>query len=250
MTRYSLNTLLIFFILSTVALSGCKEEEEPIPQNIELTFNFNHFVGTTPVEFNEIKYVNAYGNPYSVSTLKYFISDIKLTNADGTGATVLNYEHYVDATDAQTLSFSTGAIFLPDTYSSISFIFGLNEEKNISGRFPNPPQSNMEWPEPMGGGYHYMKLEGKVDSAGIINNYQAHSGATMGTPYYFEVILPNSSFNSAEKRTINIGMDINQWWANPNTIDLNTMTSVMGNKVVQQQLKDNGSDVFFLISVE
>ena len=39
-------------------------------------------------------------------------------------------------------------------------------------------------------------------------------------------------------------MDINQWWVDPNTIDLNDMTMVMGNLEKQQKLHDNGNNVF------
>lgn len=45
-------------------------------------------------------------------------------------------------------------------------------------------------PVPMGGGYHYMKLEGRHDSSGTTKNYQAHMGPTMGNDYHVSVTLP------------------------------------------------------------
>jgi hypothetical protein len=39
-------------------------------------------------------------------------------------------------------------------------------------------------------------------------------------------------------------MDINKWWQDPNTIDLNDITMVMGNQEIQQILHDNGENVF------
>lgn len=253
MYKQTLKALLFLALIVLCSASGCNDDTTPEPeppQNIQLTFNLQHFVGASPVEFDQLKYTNAYGNAYSVLTLKYFISDIKFEKADGSGKIILDIEQYIDATNAQTTTFTIAGNFPNVEYSSISFVFGLTEEKNITGAFPNPPESNMEWPIPMGGGYHYMKLEGKLDSASMIKNYQAHTGASMGTPYYIDVVLPNSEFEASGNKTINIGMDINLWWADPNTLDLNNMSAVMGNQAMQQKLKDNGNDVFTLISIE
>jgi hypothetical protein len=39
-------------------------------------------------------------------------------------------------------------------------------------------------------------------------------------------------------------MDINKWWQDPYTLDLNEITMVMGNQEIQQKLHDNGMNVF------
>ena len=39
-------------------------------------------------------------------------------------------------------------------------------------------------------------------------------------------------------------MNINNWWVNPNMLDLNTMSGIMGNQQMQIKLKENGNDVF------
>jgi hypothetical protein len=103
----------------------------------------------------------------------------------------------------------------------------------------------MEWPLPMGGGYHYMKLEGKIELPGTTNNFQAHTGPTMGNQNFVEIELPQSSFVlSGEERTLAIRMNINNWWKTPNVLDLNTVTSIMGNQEMQLKLKSNVNDVF------
>jgi hypothetical protein len=53
----------------------------------------------------------------------------------------------------------------------------------------------MEWPIMMGGGYHYMKLEGKFDSAAIVKNYQTHTGPTNGNQNYISLDLPITKYN-------------------------------------------------------
>ena len=232
-------------IISALLIGSCNLDENDGPANLEITFN--HRVGNMDLKFDTIKYTNAYGNDYSVTTLKYFVSEIILTMTDGTNA-ILNNVFYVDAQDN-----NTGKIYINDMpvgdYESISFVFGLTEQFNISNLYPNPPASNMEWPQPLGGGYHYMKLEGKFDSANIVKNYQAHTGRLMQTPHFIEV---NLNFDTPMvlsydgEYNLDIYMDINNWWVNPNTLDLNNISGIMGNEEIQTELMENGSNVFNL----
>ncbi|MCF8368278.1 MAG: hypothetical protein K9G76_04490 [Bacteroidales bacterium] len=244
--------LFIILLNVLILLSSCNKSDEETPKSMEVELNFllTHFVDAEELYFNTMQYTNAFGNLYSIETLKYFISDITLYKMNG-DSLLIDEEHYVDAAEESTLSFIPGLKIPVGEYSSISFIFGLNEAKNVNGRYLNPPENNMEWPLAMGPGYHYMKLEGKHDSTGVIKNFQAHTGATMGNQNYIRVNLPSSDFKaSGAKKTITIKMNINNWWANPYTFDLNMMTMVMGNQPVQEMLHDNGADVFSIVSIE
>jgi len=248
------NRLFIFSLAFILILSSCaKDDVEGTPQenNTNVKFKFSHSVGSEEIEFNNIKYTNAFGNTYSIETLKYFISNITLQGSKG-GPVLIDEEHYIDASDVSTTLFNPAENIAAGTYTEVSFIFGLDSLKNTNGRFTNPPESHMEWPIPMGGGYHYMKLEGKYNTAGNPGNYQAHSGPSMGNHYYFEVTIPVDAFEVTEEgeTIITIKMDINSWWDNPNTLDLNAVTGIMGNEDMQQKLHENGSDVFSILSVE
>ena len=225
--------------------AGCNKDDGD-EETIQLNFLFNHTVNGDQVQFEDIKYQNAAGNTYSVETLKYFVSDITLYAEDGSGIR-FDAAHYVDARDNATLTFKPGVGVPLNNYNKLSFIYGLDENKNVSGSFPNPPESNMEWPPAMGGGYHYMKLEGKFDSTGTVKNYQAHTGPTMGNQYYIEVMLEQDPFScDCESVDVTFSMDINKWWQGPNTLDLNDMSAIMGNTDMQEKMKANGGDVFTL----
>jgi hypothetical protein len=248
--KMKLAVLLLMSGLAVVSCSKKKDDVNPQPVSGAISFNFAHFVGSAELMKNTIQYTNAAGNLYSVETLKYFISDIRLYRADGTSH-LIDEEFYVDAMDETT--WKRPSIQVPvGEYESISFIFGLNEKKNVTGAFPNPPENAMEWPVPMGGGYHYMKLEGKIDSSGTIKNYQCHTGPTDGNPNYITVGLNNSGFTlDTTNRTVTIKMNINNWWVSPNTLDLNDMTMIMGNQAMQEKLQANGKeDVFSILSIE
>ena len=240
-------------MLAGLTLVSCSKKEDDVdaqPVNSGILFQLAHFVGSEELQKNTIKYTNAAGNLYSVETLKYFISDIRLYRADGVFIRV-NEAFYVDAMDETTWKLPKVEVPTGD-YTSITFVFGLDEKMNVTGAFPNPPENAMEWPIPMGGGYHYMKLEGKIDSAGTIKNYQCHTGPTGGNLNYITVGLENSGFTlDSDTRTIILKMNINNWWVSPNTLDLNDMTMIMGNQAMQEKLQANGKEgVFSILSIE
>ena len=104
----------------------------------------------------------------------------------------------------------------------------------------------MFWPNnPMmgSGGYHYMKLEGTYDT--INQFYNCHTGPTMGSDYSFNVELPiDFNTNDTEGIMLNIILNVNNWFENPNNFVLSS-NGIMMNMVAQMQLKQNGqADVF------
>jgi hypothetical protein len=242
----------LILLLSIVLLQfSCDEDDKKIePDETSINIFFEHFVGDEPAIFGSVMYMNEFGNLYSIERLQYFISDIKITGSDGS-VYLFDDEYYVDAKVDETLLVQTGQKIPAGNYNSISFIYGISEEKNTSGRFPNPPESLMEWPLPMGGGYHYMKLEGKIEIPGSTDNFQAHTGPTMGNQNFVEIELPQSSFVlSGKERTLAIRMNINNWWKTPNVLDLNTLTSIMGDQEMQLKLKANSMDVFSFAGIQ
>ena len=101
-----------------------------------------------------------HADDYKITDLQYFISDVILYH-NGGKQLLLSADHgihYVDARIPSTLQWRPADAVLPGTYDSLGFTFGINQAKNISGRFPNPPERDMAWPEILGGGYHYMKM--------------------------------------------------------------------------------------------
>ena len=212
--------------------------------HIQLSIQMNHKVGSSSVEFDTMQYVNAHGNTYSVEKLRYFVSDFYLVG-NGVPNVLIDEIHYVDARESSTLTFSPNQTIPNGNYSGISFVFGISESKNTSGLFVNPPESNMSWPDVMGGGYHFMKLEGYHDEAGVAKSYLAHTGGLNGEALHVNVTLANSGFTAdGVNKTLQLTMDINNWFGNPNTLDLNEMAHIMADSTKQHQMQENGVDVF------
>lgn len=193
-----------------------------------------------------LPYTNDTGEKYNIQRLNYLISDIKLHTDDG--STILLKEiYFIDADNPSTLTFDVGEMNNAN-YTSISFTMGLDPSKNISNLYVNETfHTTMAWPEIMGGGYHYMKIEGDYDT--ITQGYATHTGAAMGMDYSF-----NNNFeislnidDDLGDVDIDINMEINNWYKNPHTINLSA--SIMGDLAKQMQLQSNGNDDVFSISI-
>lgn len=250
--KFRLLTHTLIFISTVVLLSACNKNDNTSLDNVQVHFEFKHLIDGETIAFDTIKYTNAHGNAYSVATLQYFVSDITLEKIDG-NKIKFDEAHYVDGREEHTHTYTPEMEIEEGEYASIAIIFGLNAEKNERGRFPNPPENNMEWPLAMGAeyGYHYMKLEGKHDSAGIIKNFQAHTGPTNGNQNFIDLEIDNSAFTiDKQEITIELVMHINNWWKNPNALDLNDITGIMGNQQMQENLKANGANVFSMNLIE
>ena len=212
--------------------------------HIQLSIEMLHNIGSSSVEFDTMQYVNAHGNTYSVEKLRYFVSDFYLVG-NGVPNVLIDEIHYVDAREPSTLTFVPNQTIPNGNYSGISFVFGISDNKNTSGLFVNPPESNMSWPDVMGGGYHFMKLEGYHDDAGVDKSFLAHTGGLNDEALHVNVTLANSAFTAdGTDRTLYLSMDINNWFENPNTLDLNNMAHIMADSTKQHQMQENGWDVF------
>ena len=215
------------------------------PTQTDLTINFTHTVDGSDLITNSMIYTNEAGENYDVQTLKYLISNITLHTEDG-GSLQLDEVHFIDISNESTFSFTYTDV-PNDHYTSISFDMGLDTAKNISNAYNNESWfGEMEWPEMMGGGYHYMKLEGDFNDS--LSSYGTHTGGTMGMDYSFNNIndislIVNDDLGSVD---VNINMEINNWYKTPNQIEFSTYgMGIMGNMQIQMDLKQNGmADVF------
>jgi hypothetical protein len=253
------------FIIAIALISfliSCKDET---PDTGKITLRFSEMVDTTALIYDTVSYENEAGNSYTVTEVQYFISNLALYYNDGSKYEIKDSQgiHYIDSDIPETRYWAITDEVPTGYVDSVVFTFGLDEETNKSGLFVNPPESNMFWPDELGGGYHYMKMNGKwVDINEQINSYNYHLGIgqtydTAGTvtgfvQNYFKVsvYLPvYSSFlivvKSGETTALGISMNVSSWFKTPHSWDFNLMPMMMMQD--QEALKtacENGYDVF------
>ncbi len=244
--------LIAFGLLSFMMfITSCGKDEA---KSVAPQFVFKHTVNGSELEKGVMKYTNLAGNLYEVDELQYFISEITLTTADGQLINIKsdNAIHYVDLDIPSTLTWSPTDLIPKGDYKSISFVFGISESKNKSRLFVNPPERDMFWPEMMGGGYHYMKMNGKWKANGdMITPFNFHLGIGMnmdGTVFYqnfFTVTLPLTFHTASLGNVFTVTMNIEKWFETPNVWDWNVIGGqIMMNQAAMHKASENGVNAF------
>lgn len=167
--------------LLLLAMSACnnKEASKHDPISGQLQIEIVHTIDDLPIETNQLIYTNAAGNEYLITEAQWFISDLRLIKADGESVPVHSNEgvFYIDSDLAETMHINPESDFPAGEYTGLAFTFGFNEASNLSNRFVNPPESFMFWPDYLGGGYHYLKLNGKWrNSEAQLASFNFHLG--------------------------------------------------------------------------
>jgi hypothetical protein len=244
-------------------LAGCHDEPDPPDHNTgKLSIDFIHLYDQAPLEFDSVHFVNEAGNEIIFSELQYFISDVTLHYQDGSEYLIDAWKdiHYVDSDIPSTHRWNVYDSIPAGIVDSVTFTFGINEEKNQSFLFVNPPESYMFWPDVLGGGYHYLKLNGKWLTTnqqilpfnfhlGIGQIYDGEGNITGFVQNYFNICLKNISFGIGKDETTSIGifMDVANWFRTPNSWDFNYWGGdIMQNQAAMHAACENGHDVFFM----
>lgn len=262
---------LLALLVLTLFMASCKKNEENpagYPYG-KITFRFGHTIDGAPLVKDQLIYTNAAGNQYLVTDVMYFISDITLHRHDGKTRMIKDWQDifYVDDAIPSTMAYPFADKIEPGVYDSITFVFGITEEKNKSFMYVNPPEVNMAWPSVLGGGYHYMMINGKwKDTTGLLMPFNFHLGIGQlykGNTYntdsiytfvqnYFTVSLPGSAFtlNDRDSLVFRLSMDINRWFEGPHIFDFNYWGGdIMQKQPAMQTARENGADVFTIQSV-
>lgn len=229
-------------------------------QTINLSFTHN-FDGSaiTQNEFNQMNYKDAMGDSISFTRLRYSISDIRFYLPNGDSVYVNGSYHLVDLTEDSTLTYTLPALtdFVSGKdyqakFTGIGFNYGFDATDNTSGAYTDLNAATWGWPDNIGGGYHQLQMEGMFkDNSGSYTAYKYHNGsATKNNSGGFEsnyryIQLGNSSFDVTGATTIEVKMNLANWFRNPNTWDLNTYNStLMSNYTAQIMMTQNAIDVF------
>jgi hypothetical protein len=241
-----MKNILVFHIAGVMLLSsltGCKKSETSTPVTNPTTVNLNFAVDNNTLKFDTLKYYNAAGNNYSVSGLTFYLSTFEFENAAGT---VYRYSdvYLVDAKTKSNVSFSF-ADLPAGNYKRMKFLIGLDSLHNLDGALPNTVENaNMVWPTYMGGGYHFMKLEGNFRDQGQTYGYAMHMGHNWTC---VTVNLVKDFTLSAESAQVGLTMNINEWFQNPQVYDFNVDGNYsMTDSLAMTKLSQNGVDVFTL----
>lgn len=238
-----------FFVI--IAFTSCKDDTDCCVnlEPVNVTLKFTHNWDGTPVtasDFNSFNYVTENGESVSMERLRYVVSNINL------GGESKPYQ-LVD------LGINSGfeIIFnnVAQGINNLNFTFGFSDTDNIDGVYQDLNTVSFNVPGMLGGGYHYMQFDGKYkDTNNLDANFNYHAIRAVNRSDPNNLIFEDTSFlvdfgsvTITNNATIEIKMNIAEWFKNPNTWDLNQLNTVlMPNFEAQKLISANGKSVFYL----
>lgn len=151
-----------------------------------LSVEFDNIAGSSDLQLNTGTYTNALSQSFKVTKLKYYISNIKLTNVNGTTYTVPQAESYF-LVDESIATSQKANISVPEgEYKSISFLVGVDSLRNtmdVAARTGvldvSAAATDMYWT--WNSGYIFFKLDGTSPViTGMGGVFQYHVGGFGG----------------------------------------------------------------------
>jgi hypothetical protein len=180
--------LLIVIITFVLLLSACKKDAPSFNSDVKshLSVEFDNIAGSSNLQLNTGSYSNALGEAFTVSKLKYYVSNFTFTKADGTVYTVPQAESYFLIDESKPASLSADFQVPEGEYKTLSFIVGvdsLRSTMDITERTgvldPTGEDGDMYWG--WNSGYIFFKMEGtSTASTAMEGSYMYHVGGFGG----------------------------------------------------------------------
>jgi len=252
----------LFYLLFILTFFSCTEDNDDIitPIKVQATFNFNHDWDGIPVNSSDMEITNyrtSNGEEITIGPrFRYIISDVTFTNS--TSGEVIEIDDYnlIDVAEATNLSYTPEVQITAGQYN-VSFTYGLKTEKNIDGTYTDLNTASFSVPPMLGGGYHYMQMDGKyMSNSNSLEGFNYHHiravdpDATNGPSFPDQenfITVELGTIALTANTAIEVKMNVAQWFKGPNIWDLNILNqALMPNSLAQKMMNENGQNVFSL----
>ncbi|MDG1714480.1 MbnP family protein [Lacinutrix sp.] len=244
----------IFALLMCVALAltSCGEDmDDNALSNANINFKFSHTWDNTLINSSNLTtqtLTNENGENINITRIRYLISKLQLVNSSGTTFTFDGYK-FTDLENEDTYNFTPENNSIPTGTYTLKFVWGFNEEDNIDGAYLDLNSASWNWPTMLGGGYHFLQFDGMYNVDTTPSPFNYHNGTARVSVGNFEqnfaIIELETPLNITKNATINVNMNISEFFKNPNTWDLNVLdTPLMPNYNAQKMMQENVMSVF------
>lgn len=236
----------------TVYIASCKKDtlktEEPV--SIENNLSSAKIVvllknNNIPIIWDSLNNTNAAGNIYSIHTVNFFISDISIKRDDGY-LYKTNGVFYLDPSSNSKSVIQIDSI-PKGNYTEISYLVGVDSTKNIDfGLGTTIDNLNMAWPTAMGGGYHFIKIEGHyLDTTNTIQGYAIHLGKNKNL---VKVKIIHNLSQQNTSHNYSLLFNINDVFSSHYVYDLNVDNNyTMTDSAAMTKIKNNIQNAFTII---
>lgn len=164
-------------ILGLLTIAACKKEKQPDPvpaaEAGQFKINVTHRFGNDSLQLEQ-PYTNANGEEVTFQLVRYYLSNIKLTKADGSIWSQPESYYLIDMSDPTSTAISLTNV-PAGTYTGLSYIIGVDSTRNVSGAQTGAlsVSNNMFWS--WNSGYIFAKLEGTSPQSPV-NSFTYHLG--------------------------------------------------------------------------
>ncbi|QRR04005.1 hypothetical protein HWI92_02230 [Dyadobacter sandarakinus] len=250
--------------------SSCTDSStspEPVASDTgKLRMEFDNVVGDKNLVLNSVTYKNAAGEDFIVTRFNYFISNIKLTKADGSVFTVpQDSSYFLIKEDTKTSQFVTLNNVPAGDYTGAEFMVGVDSARNTA-----PIEKRQGILDPSGSmtddgmywawnsGYIFVKLEGTSSKGNPVNGkFYYHIGLFGGyndkTVNNTRVVKVNfgslkAPVTTSETPEVHFLVDVLKVFDGPGTsLKIAEYNSVMGGQQEKsQQIANNYVNMFTL----
>lgn len=175
-----------FVVIALMAMTSCGHETINPNDKGDLSIEFEPRVGDSELVLNTQTYKNALNQDFTVSKFNYYVSNIVLTNSDGTKYTVPQADSYFLIKSSEKASQTITLKNVPEgDYNAISFVIGVDSLRStldMSERTgvldPAAGAQDMYWS--WNSGYIFVKMEGNApsvpDSISSTHDFMYHIG--------------------------------------------------------------------------
>lgn len=243
-----LNQLVFFSLLisSGLFITSCNDDT-PTETAGTVTLEFEHLFDGDAFELGT-KYTTSNGDEFDANKLLYYVSNISLSNDDGTNTYEVPESYYlVDITDAESLELDLSDI--PNgEYTKVDFLIGVDSARNVDGAQEGALDvaNGMFWSWNMG--YIFFKMEGMVQDS---IEFRYHIGGFRSTANNVKQIAASVPTGSpivvnGSTSTAHFMVDIAEFFKNPVDFDAVATPDVAMPNASSLIISDNYKDMFML----
>jgi hypothetical protein len=207
----------------------------------KVVVHFENIANGKKIILNDCVYVNAFGEKYTISKLKYYISNFCLVTKG-----LLERDKTIYLMDAE----KNNTITKNDSRKivGVSFLLGVDSALNCSGAQSGAldPLNDMFWT--WNNGYVMFKLEGKSDSSKADNNrIEHHVGGYKGTNKTMrKIFLPINEKYFLKNNSITIQLNIDKYWNGLNELHITDIPVITAPGEFAKKVADNFKGMFLI----
>jgi hypothetical protein len=234
MKPFAISALAAILAVATLGLTGCKKDSAAPVETGEFTLHLEHVVGTAPLTLGAPTYKNANGDDFTVTTFKYYVSNVTLRKADNSTYAVPDSYFLVDHANPATQDLKLTGVPAGD-YTGIGFTVGVDSARTKAGNFTGVlnANNNMLWTMNGVDEFINLKLEGRSPqspSTGLVFHIAGYQHSTTNTIRTVSLPFPaaNLLIRADHSPEIHAKADVLKLFTGPNQISFATTYNTMG----------------------